>query len=85
MKYYPKDIVLIVERFIGDECDLREWDDLISIRHSDIETEEWVEKIRKIEEHFGNTSEGVLITDEGIARLRDLILQMKEHYRSELR
>jgi hypothetical protein len=81
MTYTIADIIGIIDKLVQDKCDLREWDDLVSVWHNDKEIDSIVADIIAIEKRFSDRKRGVMISDEGLRVLK----QYADGLRGEIR
>jgi hypothetical protein len=77
MKYDRQELISLIERLINNEPCLREWDDLVSVKHEDKFTEYWASELLNIQEAYSDRRSGRLINDEGVSKLSGILSRLK--------
>jgi hypothetical protein len=77
MKYNPQSISRLVRGVIDNKPCLREWDDLVSITHSDEFTENMAQRLLAIQQAHSDFENGVFLDDKGVRELEKLLEELQ--------
>lgn len=77
MKYTHKHAIALLQDIIDDKPRLQEWDDLVSIRHSDPFTEGLAKRLLYIQSSHADIAGRRLFDDAGEAEVRRIIEELR--------
>lgn len=77
MRYDIKKTSTLIKNVINNKPCLREWDDLVSISHSDKFTEYVANRLLYIQKEYSDFENGIFLTDGGIIELQKFLDELQ--------